>query len=98
MVAITVIIFLASNPWKQGKEACRYQSCWLHTQLMCNRKSSFNRLTIIPQQDKTITKTKKVIRVVFNRYSLVDIPNHAPGVEDGAWDGFFALAAKSNIS
>ena len=40
----------------------------------------------------------KVKRVIFNWYSLVDIPNHAAGVEDGAWDGFFDLAAKSNIS
>ena len=68
--------------------------------LKYNRKSLFNRLTIIPQQDKTNTKTKtkKVRRVVSNRYSLVDIPNHAAGVKDGAWDGFSDLAAKSNIS
>ena len=46
----------------------------------------------------TKTKTKKVRRVVYNRYSLIDIPNHAAGVEDGAWDVFFDLAAKSNLS
>ena len=63
MVAITVIIFLASNPGKQGKEASCYQ-----------RK----------------TKTKKSLKkkVVSNWYSLVDIPNYAAGVEDGAWDVF----------
>ena len=58
------------------------------------------RLTIIPHQDKTNTKTqtKKVKIVVSNRYSLFDIPNCAAGVEDGAWEGFFLyLAAKSNI-
>ena len=57
-------------------------------------------MTVIPQQDKTNTKTKtkKVRWVVSNWYSLVDIPNHAAGVEDGAWDGFFDLAAKSIIS
>ena len=61
--------------------------------LKYNRKSLFNRLTIIPQQDKTNTKTKtkKVRRVVSNRYSLVDIPNHAAGMKDGAWDVFFIL-------
>ena len=50
------------------------------------------------QKKITKTKTKKVRRVVSNRYSLVDIPNQAAGVEDGAWDGFFDLAAKSNWS
>ena len=74
-----------------GMEACCYQSCWLHTKLKYYRKSLFNRLTIIPQQDKTNTKkeTKKVKRVVSNRYSLFDIQNHATGVKDGAWDIFF---------
>ena len=57
-------------------------------------------MTIIPQEDKTNakTKTKKVRRVVSNWFSLVDIPNYAAGVEDGDWDGFFDLAAKSNFS
>ena len=70
-----------------GMEACCYQSCWLHTKLKYYRKSLFNRLTIIPQQDKrnTKTKTKKVRRMVSNRYSLVDISNQATVVEDGAW-------------
>ena len=57
-------------------------------------------MTIIPKQDKTNTKTKtkKVRRVVSNWFSLVDIPNHAAGVEDWDWDGFFDLAAESNFS
>ena len=50
------------------------------------------------RQKNTKTKTKKVKRVVSNQYSLVDIPNHAARVEDGAWDGFSDLAAKSNLS
>ena len=50
------------------------------------------------RQKNTKTKTKKGIRVVSNRYNLVDIPNHAAGMEDGAWDGFFDLAAKSKLS
>ena len=49
---------------------------------------------IFRQQDKT----KEVRRVVSNWYSLVDIPNHAAGLEDGVWDGIFDLGAKSNIS
>ena len=74
------------------KEPCCYQSCWLHTKLKYNRKSWFNIFTKIPQQDKTNrnTKTKEVRKVVSNRYSLVDIPNHAAGVEDGVWH-FFIL-------
>ena len=64
---------------------------WLHTKLKYNRKSLFNRFTIIPQQEKKYvkTKTKKVKRVVLNRYSLVDISNHTAGVEDRAWKVFF---------
>ena len=91
MVVITVIIFWDSNPWQQRKEACCYLGCWLHTNLKYNRKSLFNRLTIIPQQDKkdTKTKTKKARRVVYIRFRLVDIPDHTAGVEEGAWDGFF---------
>ena len=45
MVAIIVIIFLASNPWKQGKEACCYQ-----------RKSLFNPLA---RQNKYKDKDKE---------------------------------------
>ena len=85
MVATTVIIFWASNPWWKGKEACCYPSCWLQTKSKYNRKSSFNRFTITPQQHKTNTKTKKVKRVVSNRYRLVD----------GAWDRFFLLQVTS---
>ena len=45
------------------------------------------------------TKTQKVKRLVSNRYSLVDIPSHTAGVENGAWDVFFFyFATKSNIS
>ena len=57
-------------------------------------------MTKIPKQDKTNTKTKTKIvrRVVSNWFSLVDISNHAAGVEDGDWDGFFELAAKSIFS
>ena len=62
---------------------------WLVLHL--NGKGWFNRLTIIPQQKQTKTKTKKVRRVVTNQYSLLDIPNHAAGVEDGDWDVFFIL-------
>ena len=54
MVAITVIIFWASNPWQQGKEAFCHQSCWLHTKFKYYRKSLFSRLTIIPQDKKKI--------------------------------------------
>ena len=42
-------------------------------------------------QTNTKTKTKKIRRVVSNRYSLVDIPNHDAGVKDGAWDGLFFI-------
>ena len=39
----------------------------------------------------TQIKTKKVKLLVSNQYCLVDIPNHAAGVEDGAWTFFFFL-------
>ena len=70
-------------------------SCWLLTKLKYDRKSLFNRLTIIPQQDKKKykTNTKKVRRVVSNPYSFVDIINHAAGVENGALDSFFFIVS-----